>query len=112
MNIALTGGSGGIGQARDFDHKDKGTAGLLLLCAARMIQTTLLHAPILSFHSLRNQKRALLDRKVRVWRTEGYVRATLAILFPTFLGQGAFFDGFEFRKRRSIGLSDAKTPVR
>jgi glycosyltransferase involved in cell wall biosynthesis/peptidoglycan/xylan/chitin deacetylase (PgdA/CDA1 family) len=100
--------SGGIVQAKYVDHKGKGASGLVLLCAARMIQTLLLHVPTLSFHSLRNQKRETLDRKVRIWRTEGYVRATLAIFFPKRFGQGSFFDGFEFRKGRSIGLSNAK----
>ena len=95
--------SGGASHKAHFDYQEKGMLGLLLGCGLRCAYQSVVNLPLLVIALLRNNRGQVLDRKTLVWRTEGYVRKTLAILAPNLFQQRAFFESLEFRKGRETG---------
>lgn len=94
--------SGGAEHAGYFDFQRKGLAALLGLCGARLVQALLVHMPLLLWAWLRGDARAMLGRQTSLWRTEGYVRRTLAIVAPSWFAQPRFFESLNLRQGRSI----------
>ena len=85
------------------DLKYKGRVKLVFICFARIAQALLQLLPGLAWARLRNNEGDILDYKVRLWRTVGYVRRTLALLAPRWFSQEHYFDYLKFRKGRTIG---------
>ncbi len=105
--------SGGAGQATQVDFKHRGLPTVLALCLCRVAHTSLVHVPAWLWAMLRGQEGRALGRRTRIWRTEGYVRATLSLLAPRWLAQRAFFASMDFRHGRTLGKpssSDAALP--
>jgi succinoglycan biosynthesis protein ExoM len=86
-----------------LDCKFKGRAMLVALCVARMVHALLVVIPRLAWGWLRNDPGEVLGQKVRLWRTEGYIRSTLANLAPRWFPQRRFFADLEFRRGRVVG---------
>jgi glycosyltransferase involved in cell wall biosynthesis/peptidoglycan/xylan/chitin deacetylase (PgdA/CDA1 family) len=101
--------SGGVGRAMYFDLPYKGRCALLVFGAARLFQAIVLHIPRMLWAHLKGDSGAVLGRKIRIWRAEGYARKTLAVFFPRLFSQKDLFQRFEFRSGRTIGTSDDKT---
>ncbi len=86
-----------------LDYKFKGPLVLLIVCAARIGHALLVVVPRLAWGWIRQDPGEVLGQRVRLWRTEGYVRKTLAILAPSWFPQERYFANMEFRKGRTIG---------
>ncbi len=96
--------SGGAGHAAHFDYLKKGLAYMVGQCVLRIAQAGLWQVPLWLYAKWQRDPGQALGRRTRIWRTEGYVRKTLAVLPPMFFSQTAFFDSLEFRKGRDVGI--------
>lgn len=85
-----------------LDCKFKGRATCAAICAARIGHALLVVVPRLAWGWLRGDAGEVLGQKVRLWRTEGYVRGTLANLAPGWFPQQRFFADLEFRRGRIV----------
>jgi hypothetical protein len=86
-----------------LDCHFKGRAAVAMLCVARVCHALLVVAPRLVWAWLKHDPGKILGERVRLWRTEGYVRGTLANLAPGWFPQKRFFDDLEFRRGRVVG---------
>jgi succinoglycan biosynthesis protein ExoM len=86
-----------------LDCKFKGRLRLATLCAARIAHALLVVLPLLAWGWIRQDPGEVLGQKVRLWRTEGYVRGTLALLAPAWFPQQRYFADLEFRRGRVVG---------
>jgi succinoglycan biosynthesis protein ExoM len=86
-----------------LDFKFKGRVMLAAVCIARIVHAMLVVVPRLAWGWLRGDPGEVLGQKVRLWRTEGYVRGTLALLAPTWFPQRRYFADLEFRRGRVVG---------
>ena len=94
--------SGGAEHAVYFDYQKRGTAALLALCLARIALALLVHLPLLFVAWLRCDPGGVLGRRARLWRIEGYLRKTLALLAPRLFPQQRFFESLKFRRGGSL----------
>ncbi len=94
--------AGGAEHAYSLGYQRGGSAALLVLCGARVVQALVVHLPLLAWAWLRRDRGGVLGRRTLLWRTEGYVRRTLAILTPKWFSQPRFFATLEFRNGRSF----------
>ena len=101
----------GASHLAHFDHQRRGRVALAALCAARLGQALAVHLPRWLWARMRGDEMAALGWRSRLWRTEGYVRKTLAILAPRWCAQRQFFEALEFRQGRSIGAPIAAMPA-
>jgi len=99
---------GGI--AADQDQRRLGRWGLLASAIARWGQAALLHVPRLLWARLRGHSDAVLERRCRLWRCEGYTRQTLRAIAPRLFAQRAYFDRLEFRRERQL-FAPEEAPV-
>jgi hypothetical protein len=72
--------SGGAEHASYFDYQRHGLTRLLTGAVARAGQSLLLHLPLLALASLRRDQHRRIGCWARLWRTEGYLRRTVAIV--------------------------------
>ncbi|HZZ30147.1 MAG TPA: glycosyltransferase family 2 protein [Pirellulales bacterium] len=86
-----------------LDYKFKGPLKLSMLCIARLGHAALVVVPKLVWGWIRRDSAEVLGQRVRLWRTEGYVRRTLAILAPALFPQTNYFADLEFRRGRVVG---------
>jgi len=100
--------SGGAEHAGYFDYEQRGLGSLLVRCAARVGYAALISGPLLVLAHLRKDSQEALGRRIALWRTEGYVRRTLAILAPRLFPQRKFFDSLEFRYGRILSGPSGK----
>jgi len=94
-----------------LDFKYKGRRWLIVRCVARIAHALLVVVPKLVWGWLRRDPREVLGQKVRLWRTEGYARGTLAILAPAWFPQERYFANLEFRRGRIVGQQDIKVEM-
>ena len=85
------------------DFRRSSRARMVLLSIARAGQAALVHLPLLIRGWMRRTPGAVLGRKTRLWRAEGYLRKTLALLAPRAFPQSKFFKSLEFRSGRTFG---------
>jgi glycosyltransferase involved in cell wall biosynthesis len=90
------------------DFKRHGAWGLTARCTARVVQALMILSPNLLWARLRGNAGDTLDYRVRLWRTVGYTRRTLALLAPKLFSQATYFDNLKFRKGRTIGQEAAQ----
>lgn len=90
-----------------LDLQYKGCPALMLRCLARISHATFVVLPLLAWAWIRRDRAEILGQKVRLWRTEGYARKTLAVLAPALFPQKRFFAGLEFRRGRIVGHNRA-----
>jgi len=86
-----------------FAHIDRKRFGLvktMLSAIARVVQTLLVHVPMLLWGWIRGDSKTILDRQALYCRTVGYVRRTLQLLAPKIFTQEKFFARVEFRRGR------------
>ncbi len=86
-----------------FAHIDRKRFGLvktMLSAIARVVQTLLVHVPMLLWGWIRGDSKTILDRQALYWRTVGYVRRALQLLAPKIFTQEKFFARVEFRRGR------------
>lgn len=95
--------------ALDYEHK--GSAMLLGRCAARLGHALLILLPRLMWARMRRDEAEVLGQRVRLWRTEGYVRKTAALLVPVWCAQTRYFATLEFRRGRVVGKDVAAVEV-
>lgn len=93
------------------DLKRRGRLILVPLCLARIAQAALLVAPRLAWAWLRRDPGGMLGQRMRLWRVEGYVRRTLAILAPRRCAQPQYFAYLKFRQGRSVAQQATRTQV-
>jgi glycosyltransferase involved in cell wall biosynthesis len=85
------------------DFRRCGRARMVPLGIARAGQAALVHLPLLILGWIRRDPGAVLGRRTRLWRAEGYLRKTLALLAPRVFPQHRFFKSLEFRSGRTFG---------
>ena len=86
-----------------LDCKFKGRLALGTLCTARIAHALMVVLPRLTWGWLKNDPQEILGQRVRLWRTEGYVRGTLVNLAPALFPQRRYFADLEFRRGRIVG---------
>lgn len=86
-----------------LDCRFKGRGKLALICLARIVHASFIVVPRLAWGRLRGDSGEVLGQRYRLWRTEGYIRATLAKLAPRWFPQRKYFADLEFRRGRDIG---------
>ncbi len=94
--------SGGAGHAAHFDLRERGRAALLVLCAARLAKAGLIILPRYVWARWRGREGHALGQRTLLWRTEGYLRKTLAVIAPRCFPQTEFFASLDFRNGRSF----------
>ncbi|HEX3724969.1 MAG TPA: glycosyltransferase family A protein, partial [Pirellulales bacterium] len=94
-----------------LDLKYKGRPWLVLRCIARIAHALVVVVPKLAWSWLRQDTGEILGQKVRLWRTEGYARGTLALLAPGWFPQQRYFANLEFRRGRIVGQQDMKVEM-
>ena len=92
--------SGGAEHAGQLDLKRHGLQGVLGGGAARLGQTLLIHGPLMLSAWLRHDHGQVLGRRIRMWRTEGYLRKCIELVAPKLFPQKRFFDSLCFRHGR------------
>lgn len=92
--------SGGAEHAEHIDLKRSGWSAVFGCALARAVQGTLVHGPLLLAAWLRHDRGAVLGRRLRLWRSEGYLRKCLALAAPTLFPQKRFFNSLAFRHGR------------
>jgi len=85
----------------DFNRSNR--FGVLAIGMARVGLTLIVHVPLLVLGGLRRDSAEVLDRKTRLWRTEGYMRRALSCLAPRLFRQEKFFKSIEFQSGRKFG---------
>jgi glycosyltransferase involved in cell wall biosynthesis len=85
-----------------LDCQFKGRGKLAAICTARIFHAGLVVVPRLAWGWLRGDPGEVLGQRVRLWRTEGYVRGTLAKLAPAWFPQQRFFADLAFRRGRIV----------
>jgi glycosyltransferase involved in cell wall biosynthesis len=90
------------------DCKYRGRGMLVLICLGRIAQGLFFLVPGLVFARLKNNRGAVLDYQVRLWRISGYLRRTLALLAPRWFSQESYFAHLKFRMGRTIGTPAAQ----
>jgi glycosyltransferase involved in cell wall biosynthesis len=91
-----------------LDCEHKGRFVLTLLCSARIAHALLVIMPRLAWGWLKRDRAEILEQMVRLWRTEGYTRRTVALLAPEWFPQTRYFDALHFRRGRVIGQKSAQ----
>gem|GEM_PF-415857 len=94
--------SGGSGQARDVDLKESGRLGVARRCALRLLFAVAAVGPAHLLARWRGDAGRMLGTRIRLWRIEGYARATLRILAPRWFPQSTYFRSIEFRNGRVV----------
>lgn len=92
--------SGGWEHAGYFDYERHGMGKLLQGCLGRIAQAYVVHMPLLALDWLAGNDWQVLGRRVRLWRTEGYVRRTLSILSSQLFPGKGLFGSVLFRNQR------------
>ncbi len=92
--------SGGVQHAEHVDFKQHGLRTVLKCGLGRVVQALLIHGPLMFAAWLRGDRGKVLGRRVRLWRTEGYLRKCIAIVAPRLFPQQRFFDSLSFRHGR------------
>ncbi|MEO8494729.1 MAG: glycosyltransferase [Planctomycetota bacterium] len=88
--------SGGAGYAEQVDFKRRGLSWTLGCGLARIAQALLVHAPSMLAARLRRDRGQVLGHRIRLWRTEGYLRRCLALAAPRLFPQQDFFDTLSY----------------
>jgi GT2 family glycosyltransferase len=89
----------GLHNGWQFARRDllaHGTASTLARSVARLAQSMLWHFPALLLALFTKNQQEQLDRKVKIWRAEGYCRSFLYAVAP-WIHQRSFFSKHEFR---------------
>ena len=92
--------SGGAGYAEQFDYKRRGLNWMIGCGLARIAQGLFVHGPWLLAAWLRHDRGQVLGRRIRLWRTEGYLRKCVALAVPRLFPQKRFFDTLSYRHAR------------
>jgi GT2 family glycosyltransferase len=92
--------SGGADHAEHLDFHRSGLITMLGCGVARMSQAVLIHIPLLFVAWLRHDRGQVLGRRIRLWRTEGYLRKCIALIAPRMLPQQRLFDSISFDRGR------------
>ena len=95
---------GGAQSAR-HDFKFAGRWRTILFCLARVTKTLAINLPSITYGLVVRDQRLVLDRKLSIWRMEGYARRTLALIAPRIFPQEAFFSSIQIRKGRTEGIN-------
>jgi GT2 family glycosyltransferase len=94
-----------------LDYKHKGASRLALTCLLRFLHAGAIVGPRLAWAWIRRDEGALLGERVRLWRTEGYVRTTFALLAPHWFPQERYFADLHFRRGRVVGHAAQGEPA-
>ena len=89
-----------------IDWKRWGRLEMILACTGRIGKSLLINLPLLLLSQIKNNRQEILDRKVLLWRAEGYIRRTLFLLAPRVFSQERFLGRLEFRKEREMVTKD------
>ncbi|MBC8355939.1 MAG: glycosyltransferase [Planctomycetes bacterium] len=92
--------SGGAEHAGEVDLEEHGLSGVLGRGAARVGQALLIHGPLMLSAWLRNDRGGILGRRIRLWRTEGYLRRCIDLVAPKLFPQQRFFGSLSYRHGR------------
>lgn len=98
--------SGGVQHAEHVDLKKHGLRKVLRCGLGRIVQALLIHGPLMFAAWLRQDQGKVLGRRVRLWRTEGYLRKCIDLVAPRWFPQQRFFESLSFRH----GRPNAKAP--
>jgi glycosyltransferase involved in cell wall biosynthesis/peptidoglycan/xylan/chitin deacetylase (PgdA/CDA1 family) len=91
----------GAEHAEHLDFKQSGLIKVLGCGLARVGQALLVHGPLLLAAWLRHDRGQVLGRRIRLWRTEGYLRKCVALAAPARFSQARFLDSMSFRQTGS-----------
>jgi len=100
----------GFGFAKS-DANRRGRFSVMLLCFARLAQALAVHLPRLIFARSKGDAAAAQDRRLLLWRAEGYARMTLWLLAPRLFSQKRFLVEMEFRKEREMFAGNDGKPA-
>lgn len=91
------------GAARSFNNwRRLGGLKTGWLCLARVAQAVLVNVPLLAGSYVCRNRKGILDRKIRMWRAEGYARGTARLAMPNVFPQDKFFARMSFRRGREV----------
>jgi glycosyltransferase involved in cell wall biosynthesis len=93
---------GGACHNARIDMEAYGLWVLPFFCGARLAQALLINAPLMLKARLQGKPGEALGRKTRLWRAWGYLRMTLAVLFPRIFPEKRFLEALAFRNSRLI----------
>ncbi|MHC1623667.1 MAG: glycosyltransferase family 2 protein [Candidatus Methanospirareceae archaeon] len=85
----------------DRDYADWGLTRTVLVWIARIGQALVIHAPLLLWAYLTDNRREGFDRMCYLIRFSGYTRRLIAILAPSPLFQKNYFDQFDLRREKN-----------
>lgn len=80
---------------------DNGRSTLLFECVARLAQAGLVNGPLFGLATLRRDGAEAIDRRVLLWRAEGFLRRTSADLVPWVWSQEQFRETHQFAGHES-----------
>ena len=95
----------GGAQAARHDFKFGGRWKAIFFCCAKIAKTLLVNFPGLAYGVVAGNQRLVLDRKLSIWRMEGYARRTLSLIAPGIFAQRSFLSSIEIRKGRTDGIN-------
>jgi len=82
-------------------HRYHGSISMIAEMVARIGQTVIVTLPLMGRASLSNDHSDLLDRRIKWWRTIGYVRYALLLTIPGLPSNQSFLRNLDFRKGRT-----------
>ena len=80
---------------------DRGARALGVECVARLAQACLVNAPMLVLSTVRRDRADATDRRVLLWRAEGFLRRTTQRFAPQAWSQDAFVESHQFAGHES-----------
>lgn len=78
------------------DFRAHGVFGVMLHAFARVVQSLFWHLPWMLFGVVTSNETLTTDRKVKIWRSEGYLRSFLHRVAP-WISQRGFLTKYDFR---------------